>query len=74
MTAIITLAAAASSTTFILIGIILLAFILISSMVKVVPQRTAIIVERLGKYRATFTAGFQVLIPFVDKIQLQAYS
>jgi regulator of protease activity HflC (stomatin/prohibitin superfamily) len=69
MTAIITLAAAASSTTFILIGIILLTFILISGMVKVVPQRTAIIVERLGKYRATFTAGFQVLIPFVDKIR-----
>jgi regulator of protease activity HflC (stomatin/prohibitin superfamily) len=38
-------------------------------MVKVVPQRTAIIVERLGKYRATFTAGFQVLIPFIDKIR-----
>jgi regulator of protease activity HflC (stomatin/prohibitin superfamily)/membrane protein implicated in regulation of membrane protease activity len=61
--------AASSSTTFILIGIILLAFILISSMVKVVPQRSAIIVERLGKYRATFTAGFQILIPFFDKIR-----
>jgi len=69
MAVIITLAAASSSTTFILIGIIILTFILISSMVKVVPQRTAIIVERLGKYRATFTAGFQVLIPFVDKIR-----
>lgn len=69
MKEIITLAAATSSTTFILIGIILLAFILISSMVKVVPQRTAIIVERLGKYRATFSAGFQILIPFIDKIR-----
>jgi len=69
MTGMITLAAANPSTTFILIGIILLTFILISSMVKVVPQRTAIIVERLGKYRATFTAGFQILIPFVDKIR-----
>jgi regulator of protease activity HflC (stomatin/prohibitin superfamily) len=58
-----------SSTTFILIGVIILIFILISSMVKVVPQRTAIIVERLGKYRATFTAGFQILIPFIDKVR-----
>jgi len=65
----ITLAAANPSTTIILIGIVILTFILISSMVKVVPQRTAIIVERLGKYRATFTAGFQILIPFVDKIR-----
>jgi regulator of protease activity HflC (stomatin/prohibitin superfamily) len=69
MAVITMLAAASSSTTFILIGIIILTFILISSMVKVVPQRTAIIVERLGKYRATFTAGFQILIPFIDKIR-----
>lgn len=58
-----------SSTTFILIGLIFLGFILIASMIKIVPQRTAIIVERLGKYRATFSAGFQVLIPFIDKVR-----
>jgi regulator of protease activity HflC (stomatin/prohibitin superfamily) len=58
-----------SSSTIILIGVIILGFILIASMIKVVPQRTAIIVERLGKYRATFTAGFQILIPFIDKIR-----
>jgi regulator of protease activity HflC (stomatin/prohibitin superfamily) len=58
-----------TSITFILIGAIILGFILIASMIKVVPQRTAIIVERLGKYRATFTAGFQVLIPFIDKVR-----
>jgi regulator of protease activity HflC (stomatin/prohibitin superfamily) len=59
----------ASSTTFILVGVIILGFILIVSMIKIVPQRTAIIVERLGKYRATFTAGFQILIPFIDKVR-----
>jgi regulator of protease activity HflC (stomatin/prohibitin superfamily) len=59
----------ASSTTFILLGIILLGFILITTMVRIVPQRTAIIVERLGKYRATFTAGFQLIIPFIDKVR-----
>jgi regulator of protease activity HflC (stomatin/prohibitin superfamily) len=58
-----------SSTTFILIGIILLGFILIVSMINIVHQRTAIIVERLGKYRGTFTAGFQLLIPFLDKVR-----
>ena len=56
-----------SSTTFILVGVIFLGFILIASMIKIVPQRTAIIVERLGKYRATFTAGFQIFIPFSIK-------
>jgi regulator of protease activity HflC (stomatin/prohibitin superfamily) len=58
-----------SSTTIILIGIIFLGFILIASMIKIVPQRTAIIVERLGKYKATYIAGFQILIPFVDKVR-----
>src|SRR5512133_378747 len=58
-----------SSTTFILVGVIFLGFILIASMIKIVPQRTAIIVERLGKYRATFTAGFQILIPCFDKVR-----
>ena len=58
-----------SSTTFILIGVIFLGFILIASMIKIVPQRTAIIVERLGKYRGTFTAGFQLLVPFFDKVR-----
>jgi len=58
-----------SSGTIILIGVIILGFILIASMIKVVPQRTAIIVERLGKYRATFSAGFQIIIPFIDKIR-----
>jgi len=57
------------STTFILIGVVFLVFILISTMVKVVPQRTAIIVERLGKYKATYTAGFQLIIPFIDKVR-----
>jgi regulator of protease activity HflC (stomatin/prohibitin superfamily) len=58
-----------SSATFILVGVIFLGFILLMSMIKIVPQRTAIIVERLGKYRATFTAGFQLLIPFIDKVR-----
>jgi regulator of protease activity HflC (stomatin/prohibitin superfamily) len=58
-----------SSSTLILVGVIFLGFILIASMIKIVPQRTAIIVERLGKYRATFTAGFQLLIPFIDKVR-----
>lgn len=59
----------ASSSTLILLGVIFIGFIIIVSMIKIVPQRSAIIVERLGKYRATFTAGFQILIPFIDKVR-----
>jgi len=35
----------------------------------VVPQQSAYVVERLGKYAATFDAGFHILFPFVDTIR-----
>jgi regulator of protease activity HflC (stomatin/prohibitin superfamily) len=57
------------SSTLILIGVIFLAFILLVSMIKIIPQRSAFIVERLGKYRGTLVAGFNVLIPFIDRIR-----
>ncbi len=34
----------------------------------VVPQRSEFVIERLGKYRTTLTAGFHILIPFFDKV------
>ena len=36
--------------------------------VRIVPQRKAFIVERLGKYRATLEAGFHILVPFIDRV------
>ena len=47
------------------------AFIVLVAIAKtavVVPQKTAFIVERLGKYRCTLEAGFHILVPFFDKI------
>ncbi len=38
------------------------------STLKVVPQRSAFIVERLGKFSKTLDAGFHVLFPFIDKV------
>ena len=36
--------------------------------VKVVPQQSAWIVERLGKYHATLNPGLNFLVPFIDKV------
>lgn len=55
-------------STVVLIGLILLALIAFFKTIRIVPQRSAFIVERLGKYRATLEAGFHVLTPFVDKV------
>jgi regulator of protease activity HflC (stomatin/prohibitin superfamily) len=35
---------------------------------RLVPTKSAYIVERLGTYRQTLDAGFHALIPFVDKV------
>ncbi|MBK6766795.1 MAG: paraslipin [bacterium] len=47
----------------------ILALILVIKTALVVPQRSAFIVERLGKYAQTLEAGFHILIPFVDVIR-----
>ena len=49
----------------------ILAFIVLVVIIKtavIVPQKTAYIVERLGKYRCTLDAGFHILIPFLDSV------
>ena len=51
-------------------GFILLAVAVtfIMRTVKVVPQQSAWIVERLGKYHATLNPGLNFLVPFIDKV------
>jgi regulator of protease activity HflC (stomatin/prohibitin superfamily) len=46
-----------------------LVIIVIAKTAVVVPQQSAFVVERLGKYRATLHAGFHMLVPFVDAIR-----
>ncbi len=53
---------------YVLIVAIIIALITFYQTILIVPQKTAIIVERLGKYSGTLLAGFHVLIPFVDKV------
>ena len=47
---------------------VLVLFILAKTAV-VVPQQSAYIVERLGRYSGTLNAGFHILIPFLDVIR-----
>ena len=43
-----------------------LAVIILAKTAVIVPQQTAYVVERLGKYSSTLNAGFHLLIPFLD--------
>jgi regulator of protease activity HflC (stomatin/prohibitin superfamily) len=37
--------------------------------VRIVPQATAGIVERLGRYHKTLTPGLNILVPFIDRMR-----
>ncbi len=43
-------------------------FIVMVRVFRIVPQRTAFIVERLGKYQATLEAGLHIVVPILDKV------
>lgn len=45
--------------------------IILIKTVKIVPQKQAWIVERLGKYNSTLGAGMHILLPFIDKVSYQ---
>ena len=47
--------------------IVLFAVTAIARAVRIVPQATAVIVERLGKYDRTLDAGLHFLVPFIDR-------
>ena len=50
-------------------GILVLALlIIISKAIVIVPQNMTFLVERLGKYNDTLTAGMQFVLPFIDRI------
>ncbi|MCQ2608674.1 MAG: paraslipin [Bacteroidales bacterium] len=51
-----------------LIAVCVVAFLALTGSVKIVPQREAYIVERLGRYHETLLAGFHIIIPFIDKV------
>jgi regulator of protease activity HflC (stomatin/prohibitin superfamily) len=55
-----------------LVALLILTFlvlIIIAKTAVVVPQQSAYVVERLGRFHAILNAGFHVLLPFVDVIR-----
>ena len=54
---------------FILLLLAVLVIVIIFRAVRIVKQSTAIIVERLGRFQAAYTAGLHFLVPFVDRVR-----
>jgi regulator of protease activity HflC (stomatin/prohibitin superfamily) len=56
-------------TLIVLVFLAILALIVAYRTAVVVPQQSAYVVERVGRYHATLNAGFHILVPFVDVIR-----
>ncbi|NBQ12225.1 MAG: paraslipin [Gammaproteobacteria bacterium] len=46
----------------------LVGLVVLKQSVRFVPQNTALVVERFGKYRTTMEAGLNFLVPFIDRV------
>jgi regulator of protease activity HflC (stomatin/prohibitin superfamily) len=58
-----------SGTAIVFFLLAILAIIIFAKTAIVVPQQSAFVVERLGKFAGILDAGFHILVPFVDVIR-----
>jgi regulator of protease activity HflC (stomatin/prohibitin superfamily) len=52
----------------VVIVLVILVIVTVYNTARVVPQKSAFVVERLGKYNQTLEAGFHILMPFIDRV------
>lgn len=50
------------------VALAVMAILVLKSIVKIVPQNSAWVIERLGKYSKTWEAGIHFLMPFIDRV------
>ncbi|MBR3340232.1 MAG: SPFH/Band 7/PHB domain protein [Clostridiales bacterium] len=62
-----TVCASTGGIVGIAIGIIVILVLIIPN-IKIVPQATTFIIERLGTYRTTWETGFHMKVPFIDRV------
>ncbi len=55
-------------TTYILIALAIFVLILLIINIKIVEQNTVLVIEFLGKYSRMMNAGFNVKIPFLERV------
>ena len=54
--------------TIVTVGLVIFVVVTIIKVARIVPQKSAFIIERLGKYAKTLEAGFHLLFPFIDRV------
>ncbi|HRC12641.1 MAG: SPFH/Band 7/PHB domain protein [Actinomycetales bacterium] len=54
-------------TLVVLVLLLIFAATVVARTIRIVPQQTAVIIERLGSYSRTLDDGMHILVPFIDK-------
>ena len=60
--------------TIAILALVVLAIVIVAKTATIVPQQQAYVIENLGKYSRTLRAGFQILIPFVERVAQNAFA
>ena len=55
-------------TIALLVALAIIVLIIVIRNIKIVPQAHAVVLERLGAYKATWGTGLHIKIPFIDRI------
>lgn len=55
--------------TIIAVVFLIFAVVMFLRTVRIVPQQTAYVVERLGKYSRTLDAGLHIVLPFIESVR-----
>jgi regulator of protease activity HflC (stomatin/prohibitin superfamily) len=50
------------------LAVVVLVVFVIARTAVIVPQQSAYVIERLGKYSKTLRAGFHILVPFMERV------
>lgn len=58
-----------STASIIAVVLLITVIAILSRIAVVVPQQTAVVVERLGRFSGVLRAGFHVLVPFVEVVR-----
>jgi len=58
-------------TSVISVAIVLFVIVILAKGIKIVPQSSAWVIERLGKYNKTLEGGFHIIIPVLDSVRAQ---
>ena len=55
-------------TGIIIVLVLGILLIIVASCIRIVPQASAIVLERLGAYRATWSTGIHFKVPFIERV------